>query len=239
MTQLSSLDRDRALNLKQRTEALFGPLPELSEFRDDPCAADYLVGSGGQTGRRGSCTDRTADGVQGPRLVVVPSSAEAGSFAITRQEVSWAELAPFCAATGECAVAGAADQPVSGVPVETALAFAAWLSGQTGFHYRLPSYQEWLQAAQGTSDPNRNCQVQLGSVHRGLAPVAVATGVANGYGLVNVLGNVQEWVLDGEEVKAAGGGYRDPIAECAVGTVRAQRGTADPATGFRLVREVS
>jgi formylglycine-generating enzyme required for sulfatase activity len=123
--------------------------------------------------------------------------------------------------------------------VETALAFAAWLSGQTGFHYRLPSYQEWLQAAQGTSDPNRNCQVQLGSVHRGLAPVAVATGVANGYGLVNVLGNVQEWVLDGEEVKAAGGGYRDPIAECAVGTVRAQRGTADPATGFRLVREVS
>lgn len=238
VAQLGALDQDRSVALEQRARALFGPLPGLEALRDDPCAADYLVGSGSQSGRRGSCADRLGDG-QGPRLVVVPWSDTGLSFAITRQEVSWGELEPFCRETGACEVQAPADQPVTGVPVSLAREYAAWLSERTGFHYRLPTHREWLTAASGTSDPNRNCQVQLGGVHRGLAPVAVGTGSPNPFGLVNVLGNVQEWVVDGGEVKAAGGAYRDPIAECAVTTLRPQQGVADATTGFRLVREVS
>jgi hypothetical protein len=54
LPQVQTLDRERALALKQRSEQLFGPLPGLERFRDDPCGADYLVGSGSQGGRRGS-----------------------------------------------------------------------------------------------------------------------------------------------------------------------------------------
>lgn len=241
LAQLEALDRDRALALRQRTEAELGRLPGLEGFRDDPCGATYLVGSGSQGGRRGSCADRLEGDSQGPRLVVVPAD-DGGRFAITRQEVSWAELAGFCQATGRCEVPadeGSAALPVSGIPLELARHYADWLSERTGFTYRLPSYAEWRQAAAGTSDPNRNCQVQLGNVHRGLKPVPAGTGTPNPFGLVNVLGNVQEWVLDDGQVKAAGGAFRDPIGDCAVATLRAADGAADPATGFRLVREVS
>jgi hypothetical protein len=238
VAQLEALDEERAVALQQRSERLFGTLPGLESLREDPCGADYLVGSGGQAGRRGSCADRVG-GLQGPRLVVVPWSDGGASFAITRQEVSWGDLAPFCEATGRCEARGDADQPVTGVPVDVARDYAVWLSEQTGFRYRLPTHREWLQAARGTSDPNRNCQVQLGGVTRGLAPVAVGTGSPNPFGLLNVLGNVQEWVVDGGGIKAAGGAYVDPIGECAVETLRDQLGVADAATGFRLVREVS
>ena len=239
LTQLRTLDRERALALRQRSEALFGPLPGLEAFREDPCAADYLVGSGAQGGRRNSCVDPLGGSGQGPRLVVVPGLEAGSRFAITRQEVSWGELKVFCRETGRCQRPAEDELPAADISVDLARDYARWLSDRTGFVYRLPTYREWQQAASGTTDPNRNCQVQLGGLHRGLAPVAVSSGEPNPYGLVNVLGNVQEWVVDGDEIKAAGGAFRDPIAECVVGTVRAQTGFPDPATGFRLVREMS
>lgn len=239
MAQLEALDQSRAQALRQRTQELVGVLPGLGAFREDPCAADYLVGNGAQGGRRGFCSDRLGDAGQGPRLVVIPAKSPGARFAITRQEVSWAELKPFCAETGRCRSQGSDELPVADVPVTLARDYARWLTSKSGFLYRLPTWLEWQQAAQGTSDPNRNCQVQIGGVHRGLAPVAADTGTPNPFGLVNVLGNVQEWVVAGDEIKVAGGAFRDPIAECAVETVRAQSGDADPATGFRLVRELS
>lgn len=256
VVQLGAVDRERALALKQDAERLLGPLPGLEGFRGDPCGAAYLVGSGSQGGRRGSCVDVIGESRQGPRLVVVPAAVSAGevdaravggetqpggSFAITRQEVSWAELNSFCRATGRCqpGAEGQDDMPVTNTPVTLAHEYADWLTERTGFSYRLPTYAEWLRAAEGTEDPNRNCQVQLGAVRRGLAPLATATGTPNPFGLVNMLGNVQEWVVVDGEIQAAGGSFRDPITECAVGTLRPQGGVADPATGFRLVREVS
>jgi hypothetical protein len=252
MAQLEAADRDRAVTLKQRSEALFGALPGVGNLREDPCGAAYLVGSGSQAGRRGSCADLIgagsddgraagADPRQGPRLVVLPATESETSLAVTRQEISWAEFNVFCRSTGRCqpAAQGQDDLPVIGVPVTLALEYADWLSARTGFNYRLPTHAEWLRAAAGTDDPNRNCQVQLGSVRRGVAPVAAAAGSPNRFGLVNVLGNVQEWVLVAGELMAAGGAFRDPIAECAVETLRPHDGAADPATGFRLVREVT
>lgn len=239
MAQLEALDQNRALALRQQTEQLLGVLPGLGAVREDPCAADYLVGNGAQGGRRGLCADRLGEAGQGPRLVVVPAPQGGGRFAITRQEVSWGDLKPFCAETGRCRSQGSDELPVSDVPVALARDYARWLTSKSGFLYRLPTWLEWQHAAQGTTDPNRNCQVQIGGVRRGLAPVAVDTGAPNPFGLVNVLGNVQEWVVAGDEIRAAGGAFRDPIAECAVETVRGRAGDADPATGFRLVRELS
>ncbi|MDZ7669717.1 MAG: protein kinase [Gammaproteobacteria bacterium] len=239
VAQLQVLDADRALALRQRSERLFGPLPGLESYREDPCGADYLVGNGRQGGRRGSCVDRFGEAGQGPRLVVIPGGEATDRFAISRHEVSWQDLNPFCEASGRCRPGSAGEQPVSGIAVDVARDYAAWLSGQTGFSYRLPTYAEWQQAARGTDDPNRNCQVQLGSVRRGLAPVAADTGTPNPYGLVNALGNVQEWVMDGGELKAAGGAFRDPIADCRLDTLRNHDGQPDPVSGFRLVREVS
>ncbi len=239
VAQLQAVDGERAHALEQRSLALFSHLPGVEPVREDPCGAGYLVGSGNHSGRRGSCVDRIGDSGQGPRLVVVPGAVAGDSFAMTRAEVSWGELAPFCRETGRCPVPAEADLPVSGITVELARGYARWLSDKTGFAYRLPTYREWRMAAKGTVDPNRNCQVQLGGLTRGLAPVAVGTGTPNPYGLVNMLGNVQEWVVDDGQLKAAGGAFRDPIAECVVATLREQHGEPDPATGFRLVRELS
>ena len=74
---------------------------------------------------------------------------------------------------------------------------------------------------------------------RGLAPVATNAGLGNDYGLVHMLGNVQEWVLDAGNVNVVGGAYEDPIGECVAHTAKRHEGKPDPRTGFRLVREVS
>jgi hypothetical protein len=239
IAQLQALDGGRAVDLQQRSSALFGALPGVSDLRADPCGAEYLVNGGGQAGRAATCTDRVGADGQGPRLVVVAGSAPGERFAIMRREVTWGDLAAFCAAGAACPEAGPADLPVADVPLALAEHYAQWLSEETGFRYALPTYTQWRLAAHGTDDPNRNCQVRLGSVRRGLALVAAGVGTPNPQGLLNVLGNVREWVLDDGAVKVAGGAFSDPLADCVVDALHEHAGTADPATGFRLVREVS
>ena len=125
------------------------------------------------------------------------------------------------------------------MPLATARRYADWLSRQTGHPYRLPTADEWQLAAADAPDPNRNCRIRVGGLERGLAPVATSAGAANRYGLVNMLGNVQEWVYDGQRLEARGGAFSDPIQECVAQTARAHGGEADERTGFRLVRELS
>ncbi|MEM8767055.1 MAG: SUMF1/EgtB/PvdO family nonheme iron enzyme, partial [Pseudomonadota bacterium] len=129
--------------------------------------------------------------------------------------------------------------PVTGVGLETVQAFARWLSEQTGHSYRLPTREEWLWAAQGDPDPNRNCRVDIEGIDRGRAPVAAATGQSNGWGLKNMLGNVQEWVVGETGLVAIGGTYSDPIGLCLATTERSHPGEPAVDTGFRLVREIS
>ena len=80
---------------------------------------------------------------------------------------------------------------------------------------------------------------QLDGVQRGLSPIATNNGLGNDFGLVHMLGNVQEWVLDDGELNAVGGSFSDPIRDCVVETTRTHAGEATQDTGFRLVREVS
>jgi len=239
--QLAQLDPDRAAQLQAETRRQFGEsLQASTQHIVDPCGLNYLVGNGAQGGRRGYCADELADGQQGPRLVVVPAADGPGRYAITKHEVTWADFSVFCADTGRCeAKPDEPRLPVTRIPIETARAFAAWLTKRSGFTYRLPTVQEWQWAAKGQPDPNRNCRVQLNGLQRGLGPVAANSGQGNEYGLLNMLGNVQEWVVDEDGIRAVGGAFSDPISDCVPQMARGHGGEADEATGFRLVREIS
>ena len=245
---LAELDPDRAYAMQTDATRIFGEdMLRLADAAVDPCALTYLVGNGAQAGRKGTCHDEITRGEHGPRLVVVPAADGSGRFAMTKQEISWGEFRRFCEETGNdgpCAELERSAEinerlPVTGISLDTARAYARWLTETTGFVYRLPTSAEWLRAARGEPDPNRNCRVQLEGVQRGHSPVAAGVGAGNEFGLVHMLGNVQEWVVDDGGVIAVGGAYSDPIAECVAETARAHAGQPAADTGFRLVREVS
>ncbi|WP_407275298.1 formylglycine-generating enzyme family protein [Halothiobacillus sp. DCM-1] len=104
------------------------------------------------------------------------------------------------------------DFPIFNVTVRDAEAYARWLSEQTGQVYRLPTEAEWEYACRADTDSlfcfgdkvrreEVNC---AGGLHctRGLficgisRPVRVGSLPANGWGLFEMHGNVQEFTLD-------------------------------------------
>jgi hypothetical protein len=67
----------------------------------------------------------------------------------------------------------------------------------------------------------------------------VTTGKKNKWGLVNYVGNAQEWVLkNNRDLFAVGGSHTDPFRDCTVEKQRSHDGKPDAITGFRLVREL-
>lgn len=77
-----------------------------------------------------------------------------------------------------------------------------------------------------------------GKVIKGMTLVSIETGRPNAWGLVNYVGNAQEWVLGTNGLEAVGGSYRDPLAQCGVNLTRPSDGLASPITGFRLGRNL-
>ncbi len=93
------------------------------------------------------------DGVEADPPVL--SFVSSKPLLIMRHQVSAAEYGR-CAAAGRCeAAGGAVGANLSAVKVswEDALAYASWLSQKTGRTYRLPTDDEWIQAA-GSRIPN-------------------------------------------------------------------------------------
>jgi formylglycine-generating enzyme required for sulfatase activity len=119
-------------------------------------------------------------------------------------------------------------------------AYVSWLSERSNERYFIPSYIQYLYAASvGGTDTNRdfNCQVTLaGQVIKGLSMVNIETGRPNVWGLVNYVGNIQEWVLGSDGLEAVGGDYRDPLSQCSVDLTRPSNGAANPMIGFRVGR---
>jgi len=139
-------------------------------------------------------------------------------FAIGQTEVTFAQYDAFCAATGRQPPGdngwGRSQRPVINVSWEDAVAYAAWLSKETGEHYRLPTEAEWEYAARaGTTTPfwtgrcitadqanydgnygYAGCGAKTGVYREQTVPVG--TLPANPWGLHEVHGNVREWVQD-------------------------------------------
>ena len=172
--------------------------------------------------------DALKDGSKGPAMVVIPAgsftmgspSSEPGHsddegpqhqvtiakpFAMGKYEVTFEDYDRYCRATGkECPGDegwGRGNRPVINVSWDDAVAFAAWLSEQTGQRYRLPSEAEWEYAARaGTttaywwgSEASKD-RAKYGTLFGG--PVPVGTFPANAFGLHDTVGNVLEWVQD-------------------------------------------
>lgn len=170
--------------------------------------------------------DTLADGSKGPEMVVIPAgqfqmgdlagdgkSAErpvhtvtmAQPFAMGKYEVTFAGYDKFAMGTGRTLPLdhdwGRGNRPVINVSWDDAVAFAAWLSQQTGKHYRLPSEAEWEYAARaGTTtsywwgDTASKDRAKFGSLLSGTAPVG--TFPPNPFGLHDTSGNVWEWTQD-------------------------------------------
>ncbi|MDH3672848.1 MAG: SUMF1/EgtB/PvdO family nonheme iron enzyme [Gammaproteobacteria bacterium] len=131
-------------------------------------------------------------------------------FAIGKYEVTFEEYDAYAQATGrtlppDARAWGRGKRPVINVSWDDAVAYAEWLSQQTGQRYRLPTEAEWEYAARagtttrywwgnkvGKNRANcRDCRSQWGDQ---TAPVG--SFPANPFGLHDTAGNVQEWVQD-------------------------------------------
>ncbi|SHF77141.1 Serine/threonine protein kinase [Microbulbifer donghaiensis] len=268
LSQLAALDADKAQKIRPvlaaeltgclkklanenplRTEPLLTAartvLPNqgvLQELKLDFCG-HLRPGSGGR-GDRYSCADRLSDGGDGPTMVVVKGGSRK-SLVVGKYEVSNGEFKRYCRDGGTCAELslGADDFPVRDIKISDAEAYLNWLSGQTGYKYRLPTEREWFAAASAGGEPevaDRNCHLKYGGIEKGAELVAVTSGSGNSFGLVNPVGNVQEWVrgTDGQ-LMAAGGSREDPMSRCLATTKRFHDGAPDTVTGFRIARDLN
>ena len=185
------------------------------------------------------CYDMVSEQTKAPYMIVIPSGKGA-PFTISKFEISIADYNAFCKQTGCKTRAGNGRAPLTGVSQAQAVSYAKWLTQVTGHQYRLPKYQQWKHAALSGNkrQPNNfNCRLMQGeTILKGHGPISVRSGEANNWGMINYLGNVQEWVIKGGVAMAAGGHYADKMSSCSVDLVR--NSGANAKTGFRLVRQL-
>ncbi|MCI0507309.1 MAG: protein kinase [Gammaproteobacteria bacterium] len=243
--KIGRTDSNRAEDLKVFALGMFPGDKVISGIRIkpvDPCNMN-MAGLGAR-GIKGTCRDRMTAGGYGPRMVVIPATDNAGPYAIGQYEVSIEQMNEFCRQTGSCGIQNTTNNnlPVTNISFEQAKSYAQWLSKNTGYRYRIPRTSEWLYAAiadHSDLDANRNCSMESRGIKKGETLEEITTGKNNKWGLVNYVGNAQEWVLkNNTDLYAAGGAHTDPIKLCNVDNQRSHDGTPDAVTGFRLVREL-
>jgi formylglycine-generating enzyme required for sulfatase activity len=197
-------------------------------------------------------------------------------FYLALTETTNAQYDRFVRATGHPAPLywqdknlNAPEQPVVGVSWHDARAFCRWLAEETGVVHRLPTEAEWEAAARGglvgqpypwgRELPNAGGRYRANYYPNGFADdgfrltAPVGSFAANGYGLLDLAGNVAEWCAD--ETNPPGGGTPFAAADYRVrkgGSWRSRardlRGaarkltpphTTDGFIGFRVLRQVS
>ena len=208
----------------------------------DPCAKPGMAGKGK------FCSD-AIDGGRGPMLVVVPGMGGGKAYAMSRAEISINEFNQFCRATGKCAAVSVSDKdlgnaPISNISLDQVRGYARWLSDLSGgFTYRLPTDAEWVNAAKGGAGwkqaEDSNCILpSAAGGDGGGAPVSPRGRSRNPWGLVNMTGNVWEWVVSGGSVMVRGGSYSSYWSDCSVDSSRTDGGSPQRDVGFRILREL-
>ncbi|WP_444929374.1 bifunctional serine/threonine-protein kinase/formylglycine-generating enzyme family protein [Microbulbifer sp. SSSA002] len=241
-SNLGAKDPVQTEGLVDQFRALLPAYQPLKDFKLDFCG--HLVPGSGRRGDRYTCRDRLVDGRKGPAMVVI-KGVSGRPLAVGKYEVSSTELAQFCQIAGQCGeeTPAASDLPANNLSLATAEAYLSWLSEETGYRYRLPSEQEWFAAANARGEDevaDRNCHLSYGGIEKGAELVPAKAGSSNGFGLLNAVGNVQEWGFgtDGE-LLALGGSRIDPMSRCLTTTKKLHSGQPDELTGFRIVRDVN
>lgn len=201
----------------------------------DPCARPGLAGRGR------ICADSLGGNLRGPALVVIPGISGGQAYALSRTEVTVGEFNRFCSATHQCAAKGGnADLPVTEISLAQAKAYLAWLSEKSGYTYRLPTDAEWTHAAaagQGwTQSPDSNCIPPSAGADGTGGPISARGREPNPWGLVNLTGNVWEWVTSGGGVAVRGGSYNSYWSDCTVASHRDDSGKPQNDVGFRVLR---
>ena len=145
---------------------------------------------------------------------------------------------------------GRENHPVVMVSFQDAMAFAGWLSSQTGHTWRLPSELEWEKAARGIDGKwfpwGNTFEATLANSHDegpfDTLPIGSFPKGASPYGLLDVAGQVFEWtepVPDKKRVIVKGGSWDDRGCGICRPAARHTRPMAIKhiLIGFRLVRE--
>lgn len=198
-----------------------------------------------EKGRRYTCQDRFIDNlhIKGPKLVVVPAKAGIDMFAMSKYEISESEFNRYCESSKACKASNkkVVELPVTGRSPQQIKGYLQWLSKKTGFEYVLPTYQQWIYAATARGselDKNRNCQLSVRGVNKGLRLVPANVGEANKWGLVNHVGNAQEWVVKGGEDIMVGGSRLTAMENCTLTAMQPLQSKDSSVNGFRLVRKI-
>ena len=236
---------DRAETIKRQALRLFVRNPVLSRITiapRDPCNQS-LAGLGAR-GLTSSCRDKLAGATKAPYMVVIPAKGSIKTFALGKYEVSNEEMSEYCRDSKACNHSNSNPSlPATGITTAQINGYLKWLSEKSGHQYRLPSLAEWQYAARATSatpDPNRNCKLNSRGIQKGGALVKTTLGQQNAWGLVNYLGNAQEIVMGrGGGFMAVGGSYDTEMADCTFSNQTDQLAGQEPATGFRVLREIS
>jgi len=198
--------------------------------------------------------DRLENGSLGPKMLWIPAgefkmgdiqggggsdekpvhSVSIKAFAMGQYEVTFAEYDRFAEATGEKKPDdegwGRGNRPVINVSWHDAVAYAQWLTRQTGKQYRLPTEAQWEYAARAGTEtarywgnsPDEACRYAnvydqtskkensdfLWKNHNctdgyvNTAPVGQFE--PNAFGLFDMLGNIWEWTCSRYEGKYSG-----------------------------------
>jgi len=177
--------------------------------------------------------DTLKGGGQGPIMVVIPGGSflmgspqneldrknnerqheiKVDTFALGKYEVTFEEYDRFAKATGRRNPPdegwGRGRHPVINVTWFDAVAYADWLSQQTGQPYRLPTETEWEYAARaGTTTPFYFGDTITTSQanYNGKKPIEVGKFSPNSWGLHDMHGNVSEWTCSAYDASYQGG----------------------------------
>lgn len=163
--------------------------------------------------RMGDVSGRYGNSARPVRSVAIPKS-----FAIGSHEVTFDDYDKFAGATGRARPQdrnwGRGRHPAIYVSWEDAVAYAQWLSQETGGTYRLPSEAEWEYAARAGSEEDYWWGMRASHEFANYGSDVCCTGLAQGndrwqdgtaevgsfadnpFGLHDSAGNVWEWVSD-------------------------------------------